>query len=209
MQGITDLWEEPGSRVTSIHNAVLQVFLDNMLRDYGNDIAYTQGKESGSMVGMALGGQAESLALLQAHVAKFVTFIQSGKLEGMPHTAFYGDVSYTRILNKPVWTTDIGRVPAPRDKVVALGTGRQYHQEGLCIWALAGLLKMKSTTTGKPYQCRTPKGETAFDHTVLSKVSQKTVTKLLNDSKFCGSARPALLAEIKAKVVADGYRFKP
>ena len=208
MQGITDLWEQPGSKVTSIHNAVLQVFLDNMLRDYGNDIAYTQGKESGSMVGMALGGQAESLALLQAHVAKFVTFIKSGQLEGMPHTAFYGDVSYTRILNKPVWTTDNRRGPVPRDKVVAAGTARPYHKEGLCIWSLAGLLKMKSTTTGKFYQCRTPPGEAAVEHTALSKVSQKTVTKLLNDPKFCGSARPALQAEIKAKVTADGYRFK-
>ena len=140
--------------------------------------------------------------------AEFVKFIQSGKLEGMPLTAFYGDVMYTRILNKPVWTSDIGRVSAPRDKAVAVGTGRQYHKEGLCIWSLAGLLKMKSTTTGRFYQCRTPPGETAFDHTVLTKVSEKTVTKLPNDQTFCGSARPALQAEIKAKAAADGYRFK-
>jgi hypothetical protein len=100
MQGIRDLWEEAGSKVTNIHNAVLQVLLDNMLRDYGNDIAYTQGKESASILGMALGGQVESLALLQAHVARFVTYINSGKLEGMPHAAFYGDVMFTRILHK-------------------------------------------------------------------------------------------------------------
>ena len=100
MQGIRDLWEEAGSRVTNIHNAVLQVLLDNMLRDYGNDIAYTQGMESASIIGMALGGQVESLALLQAHVARFVTHINSGKLEGMPHAAFYGDVMFTRILHK-------------------------------------------------------------------------------------------------------------
>ena len=140
MAALRQLWEDQGTRVSKVHNVVLQVYLDNMLRDYSNDIAYTGGKVAANIDGaLALGGQRDSVALLRAHVDKFVTFIQSGTLEGMPHAAFYGDVMFTRILNKP-WTTATAAVALPvgatdrgAGKVVGAKTTQTHHSEGLCI----------------------------------------------------------------------------
>ena len=98
MAPIRTLFEDPGSNVNRIHNVVLQVYLDNMLRDYDNDIAFTAGTVSASIAGMALGGVTESLALLAAHVDRFIAYINSGAVEVMPHTGFYGDLMFTRIV---------------------------------------------------------------------------------------------------------------
>ena len=214
MAPIRALFEDPGSNVNRIHNVVLQVYLDNMLRDYGNDIAFTAGTASASIVGLTLGGVPESLALLAAHIARFVAFIKSGTVEGMPHTAFYGDPMFTRIRNKP-WTTTTARTPPPVGvadrggaQVGGAKTNKVYHVHGLCIWSLAGLMKMECKQTQSLYTCRPVPGEAAVVHTPLSKVTQATVLGLLTDTKFTGKAKEHFTTELKTKVLAEGYRFK-
>ena len=214
MAPIRTLFEDLGSNVNRIHNVVLQIYLDNMLRDYGNDIAFTAGTVSASVAGMALGGVTESLALLAAHVDRFIAYIKSGAVEGMPHTAFYGDPMFTRIRNKP-WAATTARTPPPvgvADRGVAKGAAAKthtvHHAHGLCIWSLAGLMKMECKQTQSLYTCRPVPGEAAVVHTPLSKVTQATVLGLLADPKFTGKARENFKAELKAKVLAEGYRFK-
>jgi len=199
---LSQLWEDQGTSVCGIHNVVLQVYLDNMLHDYINDIACTRGNVATNIDGnRALGGQQESIALLKAHVNNFITFIQSGILEGMSHTAFYGDVIFTRILNKPPWATAAGQ------DSVGVGLGQQSHMEVLCIWALAGMLEMKSTLTGQLFAWRTAPREHPIQHAPLFTVTVGTVFRLFEDPEFTRKVKESFKAAVTAKVETDTWRF--
>ena len=142
-------------------------------------------------------------------MASFITYVNSGKLEGMPRTAFYGDVMFTRILNKPAWTTTTRQVPLLGGDPMVVEPVHTNHQEGLCIWSLAGMLKMKSRQTGTLFACRTTPGSQPIKHAPLSTVTVATVLRLLADTEFTGKAAESVKVAIRAKVETDTWRFLP
>ena len=73
-----------------------------MIRHYAQEMTKTHGKRTRISGGLALGGQAESVALLQWCVGEFVARVRGGTLEKAPHSRFYAGEQFTRIANKPV-----------------------------------------------------------------------------------------------------------
>ena len=146
---------------------------------------------------------------MKVHVARFVAFVKSGTLEGMPHTAFYGDLMFTRILNKPPWTTTTQPMPVLQRENVVVGTDQQGHKDGLCLWALAGMLEMTSKQTGALFTCRAAPGGHSIAHAPLDTVTVATVTRLLDDPEFTGRAKEAFTDLVRAKVETDTWRFLP
>ena len=62
---------------------------------------------------------------------------------------------------------------------------------------------------GNVFECRTPTGEVAAKHTILSKVKLSTVKTLLKDSQFtavCGSE--PLKTALLAKAIEEKRKFK-
>ena len=74
-----------------------------MIREYCEELTTTFGKVSKLTVGLPLGGQQESVALLKANVDKFVALFRGGLLEKTPHVSFYESDAFLRIQNKPEW----------------------------------------------------------------------------------------------------------
>jgi hypothetical protein len=139
-------------------------------------------------------------------------------LEPAPHERFYASEQWARVVNKPVAGGAKGKSggsgggPGPGKVGGSPGGGGAkappYHKDGLCLWWLAGKLGLKNQK-GALFECKTPEGENAVVHTVLSKVKLSTIKLLLKDAKFtavCSS--DSLKAAILAKALEDKHRFK-
>jgi hypothetical protein len=98
---IRALWEDPSVRLHQYQATFIHCHLEAMIREYCEEVTTTVGKVSKLTVGLALGGQVESVALLQANVAKFVALFRSNILERTPHASFYESDIFLRIRNKP------------------------------------------------------------------------------------------------------------
>ena len=104
---IRHLFEDSDRCVTKYQNAFLQCQLEWTIRRYAQEMTKTPGRRARICGGLALGGQGESVALLQWCVGEFVALVRGGTLEAAPHTQFYASAQYTRVRSTPVaW--DIG-----------------------------------------------------------------------------------------------------
>ena len=218
MAPIRVLWEDPGRFVERYQNEFLHFWLERMIRSYAQEQTKTQGKMARAAGGLALGGQGESVALLNWCVAEFVALVRGGTLEPAPHERFYASEQWARVVNKPVAGGAKGKSggsgggPGPGKVGGSPGGGGAkappYHKDGLCLWWLGGKLGLKNQK-GALFECKTPEGENAVVHTVLSKVKLSTIKVLLKDAKFtavCSS--DSLKAAILAKALEDKHRFK-
>ena len=215
MGPIRVLWEDPGRFVKKYHNEYLQFQLERMFRVYAHEVTKTQGKQARMAGGLALGGQKESVALLQWCVNEFVALVRSGTLEASPHERFYASEQYMRIANKSVREVAKSRTiggggPGGGRGVAGSPGGKAppFHKDGLCLWYLAGKLGL-TNQKGDVFECRTPDGEDPAKHTVLSKVKLSTVKMLLKDPKFTAvCSADSLKTAILAKAIDEKRRFK-
>ena len=207
MEPVRTLWEDPARYVQMYHNEFLHFQLEEMIRLYAQELTKTQGRMARLVTGLALGGQAESVAVLKCCVNEFVIVLRRETLEPAPHVRFYGSEQYARIVNKPTvrGTKDQGsplggeKGPGSEGDKPALTT---THTDGLCIWSIAGQLSMKNRKK-ELYACR----DTTLSQKLLKEVIQKTVLKLLDNSNFTAvCSQEALKTAIR--VVAETQYFK-
>lgn len=103
VNSIRDLWEDPEIHLEHYQSTFIHCQLEVMIREYCEELTTTFGKVSKLTVGLPLGGQQESVALLKANVDKFVALFRGGLLEKTPHVSFYESDAFLRIQNKPEW----------------------------------------------------------------------------------------------------------
>ena len=213
MEPVRTLWEDPVRYVQKYHNEFLHFQLEKMVRLYAQELTKTQGRTArlagGVAGGLALGGQAESVAVLKWCVNEFVTVVRGGTLEPAPHVRFYGSEQYARIINRPTVRGAKGQGSSPGGEKGSGGKGDKptattTHTDGLCIWSIAGQLSMKNKKS-ELYTCR----DMTLTHKLLKDVTQKTVLKLLDNTEFTAvCSQDALKSAIRAKVVAEAQHFK-
>ena len=214
---IRELFEDQGRFIYRYYNDFLQFQLERMIRGYAQELTQTQGKVARLAGGLALGGQGESVALLQWFVREFVGLARGGTWERAPHDQHYGSEQYRRIANKPGAGDAKGKGGAsslPSGGRVGGSPGGggvrvpPYHDKGLCLWYLAGKLGL-TNQKGEVFVCRTPDGEHPVTHAALSTVKLSTVKRLMKDAKFtavCGSE--TLKTSILTEAIAKANKFK-
>ena len=197
-----DLWESAHKYMENYHNVYIQFQIENMIRDYFHELCFTRGTDCVSIPGQRLGGQMESVSLLQKMVADLVVVAKSGQWEQAPHEKFYRATStYSNIANKPGMSTPKRSLSVATTPTAAreekgdrawVEKPPPCHRHGLCLWHLAGGLGLKNRAN-TVYSC-----DEQETHMELSKVPIGTVRKLLTDTQFMGVCRSA---ELKKRVV--------
>lgn len=198
---LRELWEAQEQFVNRYHAVYLQFHLETLIRSYFKEVSQTRGTKCYAGHQLPLGGQAESVSLLQHLIAEFITDLKSGtKWETAPHTRFYGaQERFASITNKPTYPTPTGTMATRVQQPTHTQPSNTKHHEGLCFWYLAGALGL-SNRNAVVYKCR----DASFKHRALNTVPYKTVQRLLQDPTFmneCSSKgiQDRLIAEVPKK----------
>ena len=189
---LRELWEAQERFVDKYHAVYLQFHLETLIRSYFKEVSQTRGTKCYAGHQLPLGGQAESVSLLQHLIAEFAADLKSGtKWETAPHTRFYGiQERFASITNKPAYPTPSGTVPTRVQKPTHTQPSNRKHHDGLCFWYLAGALGL-SDKNAVPYKCH----DSNFQHRALNTVPYKTVQRLLRE--------PAFMNECSSKGIQD------
>ena len=82
---IRELFEDQGRVVSGYYNDFLHFQLGRMIRGYAQELTQTEGKLARLAGGLALGGQGESVAVLQWFVREFVGLARGEGVCGSAH----------------------------------------------------------------------------------------------------------------------------
>ena len=135
------------------------------------------------MGGHPIVNQDDCVAFLKVLVAELVGHARGGGWEQFPHQRFYAPGSMFSMVTLPARggkTSNTVAVP-PIGKGGGQGSGstEDTHKHGMCMWHLAGELKMLNAKQ-VPYECR----DGARQHPALKSIKLSKVRALVKDPSF-------------------------
>lgn len=191
MSPLRALWESGERYMERYHNTFIQYHLETLIRDYFHELCTTKGRICESTIPhQPLGGQKESVELLSGMVEELVKAVRDDTWERAPHERFYQPSStYSNIENKPGYSKPKG----DESELVLEVKPPSCHKEGLCVWHLAGALRL-TNHLGMSYTCAIN-----VVHKALSTIPLSTARMLVKDKDFMGVCPSS---DLQAKVVA-------
>lgn len=201
---VVELFKDQGRILEPYGGEYIWAQLEWMIRDYRYEVVSTRGPESKMRGKHAIVNQDDCVTFLSALVAELVREARSGGWERYPHTIFYAPGSQFNLVKKP---TRGGAQPggAGAGTVTTGGQVRRdgEHQFGVCMWSVAGALKMISKRENAPYKCQ----DVQRTHASLKSIPIGTMRALLKDPSFMCCRSERLKKELAEKVEENQHRF--
>jgi hypothetical protein len=174
--------------------------LEIMIRAYRYEVVTTRGRVTKQHGLHPIVNQADCVKFLQVLVSELVADARGGKWEAYPHQRFYAPGAQYSMLqlpgrgNESRHRGDNSSVTAPNG--LDSKQTDKAHKHGLCMWYLAGALKMVNKTTNTQFKCR----DESKQHTALKNVPFATVQELLKDPEFMTCRIGVIKKELIKKV---------
>ena len=214
IQPLRDLWLSSLQFFPRYHNSYIHWKLEALIREYFYEVATTRGRVAKLYGSGSIVDQADCVDLLRGMLATLISAVREGSWEAAPHPIFYAPRSpYSMAINKH--GTAKGGERSDVSETVNEGKGQGYserknlhvskpgsHKNGLCMWYLAGMLKLQNKAN-EVYVCK----DSSARHVALRTVSLGVVRKLINDKEFMTCINGDLKERLRKAVEDQSDRF--
>jgi len=182
LQPVSELFHDQG-RILDVYGAeYVWAQLEHMIREYRYEVVTTRARTSRRM-GDHIVNQEDCVAFLLVLVEELVDKARRGEWDEFPHQRFYAPGSLFSMVTLPARggtaSTTATVTPTGKGGGQGMGSSEDSHRHGMCMWHLAGALKMLNAKQ-VPYQCR----DRDRKHPALKSISIGKVRALVKDPSF-------------------------